>query len=72
VAGAGTEIGLNGPWSITVEYLHVNFGKGSDTTAVCSGSAAACAAFSGISFDGMRDNFTANIYRIGVTYWFGY
>jgi opacity protein-like surface antigen len=72
VAGAGTEIGLNGPWSITVEYLHVNLGKGSDTTAVCSGSATACAAFSGISFDSMHDSFAANIYRIGVTYWFGY
>jgi len=72
VAGAGTEIGLNGPWSITVEYLHVNLGKGSDTTAACSGSATACAAFSGISFDSVHDSFAANIYRIGVTYWFGY
>jgi opacity protein-like surface antigen len=72
VAGAGTEIGLNGPWSITVEYLHVNLGKGSGATAVCSGSAAACAAFSGISFDSVHDGFAANIYRIGVTYWFGY
>jgi outer membrane immunogenic protein len=72
VAGGGTEIGLNGPWSITLEYLHVNLGKGSETTAACSGSAASCAAFSGISFDNMRDGFTANIYRVGVTYWFGY
>jgi outer membrane immunogenic protein len=71
-AGGGTEIGLNGPWSITLEYLHVNLGRGSETTAVCSGSAAACATFSGISFDSMHDGFTANIYRIGVTYWFGY
>jgi len=72
VAGGGTEIGLNGPWSITLEYLHVNLGRGSETAAVCSGSAAACAAFSGISFDSMHDEFTANIYRIGITYWFGY
>jgi outer membrane immunogenic protein len=72
VAGAGTEIGLNGPWSITVEYLHANLGKGSDATAVCSGSAAACAAFSGISFDSTHDRFTANLYRIGITYWFEY
>ncbi|MGA2342324.1 MAG: outer membrane beta-barrel protein [Steroidobacteraceae bacterium] len=71
-AGAGTEIGLNGPWSISLEYLHANLGKGSSTTAACSGPVAACAAFSGISFDNIHDGFTANIYRIGITYWFGY
>jgi opacity protein-like surface antigen len=71
-AGAGTEIGLNGPWSISLEYLHVNLGKGSETTAACSGLAASCTAFSGISFDSMHGSFTANIYRIGITYWFGY
>jgi hypothetical protein len=37
LAGAGTEIGLNG-----------------------------------ISFDSVHDSFAANIYRIGVVYWFGY
>ena len=71
-AGGGAEIGFNGPWSISLEYLHVNLGKGSDTTAACSGSAAACASFSGISFDSMHGGFTANIYRIGITYWFSY
>jgi outer membrane immunogenic protein len=71
-AGGGTEVGLNGPWSISLEYLHVNLGKGSETTAACSGSAESCAVFSGISFDNMHGGFTANIYRIGVTYWFGY
>jgi opacity protein-like surface antigen len=71
-AGAGAEIGLNGPWSITVEFLHADLGKRSDATAVCSGSAAACAAFSGIVFDNMHDRFSANLYRIGITYWFDY
>ena len=71
-AGAGTEIGFNGPWSISLEYLRVNLGKGSETTAACSGSAASCAAFSGISFDSMHGGFTANMYRIGITYWFAY
>jgi opacity protein-like surface antigen len=72
VVGAGTEIGLNGPWSISLEYLHANLGKGSSTSAACSGPVAACAAFSGISFDDIHDGFAANIYRIGITYWFGY
>lgn len=71
-AGAGTEIGFNGPWSISVEYLHVNLGRGSNTTPACAGSAASCAAFSGISFDSMHGGFAANIYRIGITYWYGY
>lgn len=71
-AGGGTEIGLNGAWSITVAYLHANLGKGSNSTATCSGSASACAACSGISLDSSHDAFTANIFRIGVNYWFGY
>jgi outer membrane immunogenic protein len=71
-AGGGVEIGLNGAWSITAEYLHVNLGKGLDSTATCSGSVSACAAFSGISFDSIHNNFTANIFRVGINYWFGY
>jgi outer membrane immunogenic protein len=71
-AGGGIEYGLNGPWSISAEYLHVNLGKGSDSTAACSGSAAACAAFSGISFASVHNSFTANTFRIGINYWFGY
>jgi opacity protein-like surface antigen len=72
VAGGGTEIGLNGAWSITVEYLHTNLGKGSNSTTTCSGSASACGAFSGISLDSSHNAFTANIFRIGINYWFGY
>jgi len=71
-AGVGTEIGLNGAWSITAEYLHVNLGKGSNSTAACSGSASACAAFSGISFDSVHNGFTANLFRVGINYWFSY
>ncbi len=71
-AGVGTEIGLNGAWSITAEYLHVNLGKGSNSTTACSGSASACAAFSGISLDSMHNGFTANLFRVGINYWFSY
>ncbi len=71
-AGGGTEIGLNGAWSITAEYLHVSLGKGSDSTTTCSGSPSACAAFSGISFSSHANGFSANVFRIGLNYWFGY
>jgi outer membrane immunogenic protein len=71
-AGGGFELGLNGPWSITAEYLHVSLGKGSDSTTTCSGTASACVAFSGISFTNNHEGFSANIIRLGVTYWFGY
>ena len=72
VAGAGAEIGLNGAWSITVDYLRANFGRGPNSVATCSGSVSACAAFSGISLDSSHSTVTANIFRIGVNYWFGY
>jgi opacity protein-like surface antigen len=72
VAGGGAEYGFNGPWSLTVEYLRANLGKGSDFNATCNGSASACAAFSGISFDSIHNSVTANIFRIGINYWFGY
>jgi outer membrane immunogenic protein len=71
-AGGGFEYGLNGPWSISAEYLHINLGKGSDSTSECSGTTAACAPFAGISFDSVHNSFTANTFRIGINYWFGY
>jgi outer membrane immunogenic protein len=71
-AGGGFELGLNGAWSITAEYLHASLGKGSNSTMACNGPVAACAAFSGISFDTGHEGFSANLFRIGVTYWFGY
>jgi outer membrane immunogenic protein len=72
VAGGGVEIVLNGPWSLAAEYLHANLGNGSNSTTTCTGSAAACAEFSGISLDSIHNSFTANIIRVGINYWFGY
>ncbi|MGO8855878.1 MAG: outer membrane beta-barrel protein [Steroidobacteraceae bacterium] len=72
VAGGGAEWGLNGPWSISAEYLHTSLGRGGDVVAPCTGSASACAVFSGLSFESSHTNFNANVFRIGVNYWFGY
>lgn len=72
VAGGGVEFVLTGPWSISADYLHASLGKGSNSTTTCTGSASACAAFAGISLDSIHDSFTANIFRIGISYWFGY
>lgn len=72
VAGGGAEIGLNGAWSITAEYLHMSLGKGANSTTTCAGAAAACAAFAGISLDNTHTGFTSNIFRIGINYWFNY
>lgn len=71
-AGGGADIGLNGAWSITAEYLHVSLGKGADSTTTCEGTAAACAAFAGISVESTHHEFTANMFRIGINYWFDY
>jgi outer membrane immunogenic protein len=71
-AGAGAEIGLNGAWSISAEYLHMSLGRGSNSTTTCAGVASACSIFAGVSLDNTHDAFTANIYRIGINYWFSY
>jgi outer membrane immunogenic protein len=71
-AGAGTEIGLNGAWSISAEYLHMSLGKGSNSVATCAGVAGACSAFAGVSLDTTHNTFTANVIRIGINYWFNY
>jgi opacity protein-like surface antigen len=71
-AGAGAEIGLNGAWSISAEYLHINLGKGSNSVATCSGAAAACSAFVGVSLETTHNTYTANIIRVGINYWFNY
>lgn len=71
-AGGGIEFVLWGPLSIRAEYMHANLGSGSNSTTSCTGSAAACAQFSGISLDSTHNSFNANIVRIGVNYWFGY
>ncbi len=72
VSGAGFELGLNGAWSITAEYLHAGLGRGSASRMGCSGSAATCAGFSGITLDAAHREYSANIIRVGVTYWFDY
>jgi outer membrane immunogenic protein len=71
-AGGGAEIGLNGAWSISAEYLHISLGKGSSSTTSCAGAAGACAAFAGVSLDNSHNSFTANVFRIGINYWFNY
>jgi opacity protein-like surface antigen len=72
VAGGGVELVLSGPWSISAEYLHANLGKGSNSTTTCTGTASACAAFSGVSLDSTHNSFTADMFRIGINYWFWY
>jgi len=71
-AGGGVGLVLSGPWSISAEYLHVSLGSGSNSTTNCTGTASACAAFSGLSLDSVHNSFTANLFRIGVNYWFWY
>jgi opacity protein-like surface antigen len=71
-AGAGAEIGLNGAWSISAEYLHMSLGKGSNSATTCAGAAGACSAFAGVSLDTTHNSFTANVIRIGINYWFNY
>jgi outer membrane immunogenic protein len=70
VAGAGVEVGLHGPFSISAEYLHADLGKGSTNATSCTGSAAACAGLADIV--STHASFTANFYRIGFNYWFQY
>lgn len=72
IGGGGVEWGFNGPWSLGIEYLHANFGSGSRYTASCTGSASACAAFSGITFVNSHSALDTNIVRVGINYWFGY
>ncbi len=72
VAGGGIELVLSGPWSISAEYLHINLGNGSNTASTCTGTASACAAFSDVSLDSIHNSFTANMFRIGINYWFWY
>lgn len=71
-AGGGAEFGLYGPWSLSAEYLHLELGSASGSSASCAGSAADCAAFSGVSLIDTHKSFRADLIRIGVNYWFGY
>jgi outer membrane immunogenic protein len=71
-AGGGTELGLYGAWSLTVEYLHANLGKGSDSSEPCNGPAAVCSAFLGLSLGAAHEGFSANIFHVGITYWISF
>jgi outer membrane immunogenic protein len=70
--GGGVDVGLNGAWSITAEYLHISLGKGADSTTACTGAPGACAAFEGIALESSHTAFNANMFRIGISYWFNY
>jgi outer membrane immunogenic protein len=71
-AGAGAEIGLNGAWSLSAEYLHMSLGNGSNSATTCAGPASACSAFAGVALDTTHGSFTANLFRVGINYWFNY
>jgi outer membrane immunogenic protein len=72
VAGGGIEWGLNGPWSIGLEYMHASLGKGTNSTATCTGTSAACAGLAGISFQNSHNAFTLNTFRLTANYYFSY
>jgi outer membrane immunogenic protein len=72
MAGGGAQWGFNGPWSISAEYLHMSLGGSGDSAASCTGSAAACGVFSGLLFESSHTHFNANVFTIGVNYWFDY
>jgi hypothetical protein len=69
---AGAERGLKGAWSMSAEYLPASLGKASSSVGTCGGTVAKCAAFSGILFGDTHDASRADLFRIGVTYWFNY
>lgn len=71
-AGAGAEIGLNGAWSISAEYLRMSLGKESSPTTTCAGATSACSPFAGVSLETTHNTFTANVIRVGINYWFNY
>jgi hypothetical protein len=53
----------------------VNLGAGSNSTAGCSNIPSApgtCAGFSGTTLDSNHNGFSANMFRIGINYWFSY
>jgi hypothetical protein len=53
----------------------VNLGSRSNSTAGCSSipsAPATCAGFSGTTLDSNHSGFSANMFRIGINYWFSY
>jgi opacity protein-like surface antigen len=71
-AGGGAEWGFNGPFSISLEYLHASLGKGPSGAAGCTGAAVTCSEFSAITLQSSHDAFNFNVIRVSVSYWFGY
>ena len=69
--GLGTEYQLASAWSVKLEYLYVNLGKGSDQVSGCQGTPAACSAFANESFLSHSNSATGNIVRLGFNYRFG-
>jgi outer membrane immunogenic protein len=55
-AGAGIEVGISGPWTAKIEYLHVDLGKASCSAATC-----------GVATD---VSFNSEIVRAGINYHF--
>lgn len=72
IAGGGLEVGLNGPWTLSVEYLHASLGGSSSATASCGSGAAACAPLSGVSLETSHSAYTTNMFRVGFSYYFRY
>jgi hypothetical protein len=65
------------PWN--GGYLGLNLGEASanacNSTAGCSSipsAPATCAGFSGTTLDSNHSGFSANMFRIGINYWFSY
>jgi outer membrane immunogenic protein len=69
-AGFGVEDQIAQNWSVRAEYTYINLGKGHNTVTTCTGSTATCAEFGNLSLDNIHNNFTANIFRVGINYLF--
>jgi outer membrane protein OmpA-like peptidoglycan-associated protein len=69
-AGLGTEYQIASAWSLKLEWLYSSFGKGNSQVANCT-PAAACGAFSGVSFFSNPNRATFNTLVAGVNYRFG-
>jgi outer membrane immunogenic protein len=67
---AGFDYALADPWSFRLDYTYVNLGKGSNTVTTCTGTAATCAEFAGLSLSNIHNSFTANLVRFAINYRF--
>jgi outer membrane immunogenic protein len=67
--GAGAEVGLQGPWSLKVEYLYVNLGSVSTTSTNLTAFTPPIAFPTNVFTHSM--DLKANIVRVGLNYRFG-